>query len=385
MTDPVQELLDHYRFNDPRAPSTRAGGKSISMKIGDPLTRDLATVRLNLPLPGPPSNIWAGTHLQGKIELDADVDLRLLHSPAGPDVTVGESMGFESLLAEAMEVNLEFDLDEIDLREACERGDLTQFGNQIIDGIGLARQWGLCHGLDPKIGASWDQHYCLLDAIVEGSDIRFLLPVAGAATQVEVRIPKGVTLKLGLTPRGWATLKRRFGGSTTRHIAGAMVRVASLGGEMSAGNLVTATEAEMALSAGSGLGFATYAGLVVSAAELALMSGNLAGDLARDARRAGLEEGSEESYAHGYVSMVYFGHARESAAASVAILAMAARRAAADMDRFGQLAIRDALQRQFNRGRPLALRPDGVPVSEREVARIATNLAAAISEEMQRR
>jgi hypothetical protein len=379
MSDPVQELLDHYRANDPQAPVSRSGGRSTSAAEADRLTRDLATIRLNLSLPGPPSNLWEGSHLQGKIEIDADVDLRLMHSPAGPDVTIGESMGFESLLAEAMEVNLEYDLDEIDLREACERGDLREFASRILEGIGLDRQWGLCHGLDPKIGASWDQHHCLMDAVIEGSDIRFELPVAGAATRVEVRIPKGVTLKLGLTPRGWATLKRRFGGSVTRHIAGAMARVAASGGEMSAATVVTVNEAEMSLAAGNGMAFASFAGLIASAADLAMMTGNLPGELARDARQAGVGRGAVESYAHGYVSMVYHGRATESAAASAAVVARAARKAAGDVDRFGQTAVREALQKQFNGGRALAVRPDGVPVSGRQVGRMTASLAQAIA------
>ncbi|HNY39182.1 MAG TPA: hypothetical protein PKJ41_02255 [Bryobacteraceae bacterium] len=384
MTDPVQELLDHYRANDPRAPVTRAGGRSTSAALADPLTNDLMTVTLALSLPGPPSNLWEGTHLQGKIEIDADVDLRLLHSPAGPDVTIGESMGFESLLAQAMEVNLEFDLDEIDLREACERGNLAEFGGRILEGIGLSRQWGLCHGLDPKYGASWDQHYCLIDALIEGSDIRFELPIAGTATQVEVRIPKGVTLKLGPTPRGWATLKRRFGGSVTRHIAGAMARIAASGGEMSAAGEVTASEAETSLMAGSGMAFASFAGLIASPAEMAMMSRNLPAELARDAKRAGVEPGAEQSYAHGYVSMVYYGRATEPAAVSTGAVARAARKASSDVEQFGQPAVRDALQKRFNGGRPLALRPDGIPASESQIGHISNELASAIAKLLQR-
>jgi|GEM_PF-2111394 len=383
MNDPVQELLDHYRVNDPRAPVTRAGGRSVSSAVADPLTRDMMTVKLQLALPGPPSNLWEGKHLRGKIDIDADADLRLLHSAAGPDVTLGESMGFEKLLAQAMEVNLEYDLDEIDLRDACERGDLGDFCASVLDGIGLSRQWDLCHGLEPKFGASWDQHFCLMDAVIEGSDIRFELPVAGSASRVEVRIPKGITLKLGLTPRGWATLKRRFGGAAARHIAGAMVRIAASGGEMSAAAEVTAAEAEISLNSGSGIEFASYAGLAAPAAEVALMSGNLTGDLARNARRVGVGADKAQAYAHGYVSMAYFGRAVESATTAPAVAAFAARKAASDIDRFGQTAVRGALQKWFNRGRELALRPDGVPVSEREVERIASELAQAIAKKLQ--
>jgi len=383
MTDPVQELLDHYRANDPRAPVSRAGGRSTSALVADPLTLDLFTTRLTLTLPGPPVNFWQASHLQGKIEIDADVDLRLMHSPAGPEVTVGESMGFESMLAEAMELNLERDLDEIDLRDACVLGDLRAFGNQILEQIGLERQWALCHGLEPKIGASWDEHFCLVDALIEGSDIRFELPVAGSATRVEVRIPKGVTFKLGLTPRGWAVLKRRFGGTVTRRIAGAMARVAASSGDMAAATTVSASEAEAALAAGSGMAFASFAGIAPTMAQLALMSGQLTADLARDARLIGLEPGDEKSYAQSYVFTVYLGRPIENAGGSVAAMSRGTRKGEADVDLYGQTAMREALQRLFNRGRPIALRPDGMPVSGREVGRIADRLGDAIASRLQ--
>jgi len=385
MTDPVQELLDHYRANDPRAPVTRAGGRSASALIADPLMRDLFTTRLTLTLPGPPANLWQGTHLQGKIEIDADVDLRLMHSPAGPDVTVGESMGFELMLAEAMELNLERDLDEIDLHEACAKGDLRAFGNQIVDQLGLQRQWALCHGLEPKIGASWDEHFCLVDALIEGSDVRFELPVAGSATQVEVRIPKGVTLKFGLTPRGWAVMKRRFGGTVTRRIAGAMARVASSSGDMAAATPVSASEAEAALAVGSGMAFASFAGIAPTPAQVALMSGQLTGELARDARLVGLGPGDAGSYGHAYAFTVYFGRPAENAEGSVAAMMRGSRKAEKDVDLYGQTALREALQRMFNRGRPVALLPDGMPASAAQVEQIAGKVGEAIASQLKAR
>ncbi len=383
MTDPIQELLDHYRANDPRVPVSRTGGRSTSALIADPLTRDLFTTRLTLTLPGPPANLWQATHVQGKIEIDADVDLRLMHSPAGPDVTLGESMGFELMLAEAMELNLERDLDEMDFRDACEAGDLRAFSNRILEQIGLERQWGLCHGLDPKIGASWDEHFCLIDALIEGSDIRFELPVAGSATRVEVRIPKGLTFKLGLTPRGWAVMKRRFGGTVTRRIAGAMARVAASSGDMAAATTVSASEAEAALAAGSGMAFASFAGLAPTAAQLALMSGQLIAELARDGRLIGLRPDDAKHYAEAYAFTVYLGRPVENAEGSVAAMSRGNRRAAADVDVYGQTAMRGALQRLFNRGRPVGLRPDGMPVSNQEIGRIADQLGKDIAARLQ--
>lgn len=382
MTDPVQELLDHYRANDPRAPVSRAGGRSASALISDPLTIDLFTTRLTLALPGPPVNLWQATHLQGKVLIDADVDLKLMHSPAGPDVTIGESMGFELMLAEAMELNLERDLDEIDLYDACATGNLRAFGNQIIDQLGLQRQWALCHGLEPKIGASWDEHFCLVDALIEGSDVRFELPVAGSATRVEVRIPKGVTLKLGLTPRGWAVMKRRFGGTMTRRIAGAMARVAASSGEMAAATTVSASEAEAALAVGSGMAFASFAGIAPTLAQVALMSGQLTGELARDARLVGLGPGDARSYGHAYAFTVYLGRPAENAEGSVAAMMRGNRKAEKDVDVYGQSAIREALQRLYNRGRPVALRPDGMPASNAQVEQIANKLGEAIASQL---
>ncbi len=347
--------------------------------MADPLMRDLFTTRLTLTVPGPPANLWQASHLQGKIEIDADLDLRLMHSPAGPDVTIGESMGFELMLAEAMELSLEHDLDEIDLYDACARGDLRAFGNQILDQIGLQRQWDLCHGLEPKIGASWDEHFCLVDALIEGSDVRFELPVAGSATRVEVRIPKGVTFKLGLTPRGWAVMKRRFGGTVTRRIAGAMARVAASSGEMAAVTTVSASEAEAALSVGSGMAFASYAGIAPTPAQVALMSGQLTGELARDARLIGLGPGDAGTYGQAYTFTVYFGRPAENAEGSVAAVMKGSRKAGLDVDVYGQTAMREALQRMFNRGRAVALRPDGMPASTAQVEQIAGKLGEAIA------
>ncbi|MBA3974058.1 MAG: hypothetical protein C0504_07560 [Candidatus Solibacter sp.] len=379
MTDPVQELLDHFQQSDARSWVTRTGRRSISSAQADPLRRDLLTTRLKLSLPGPPDNLWQATDLMGKIEIDSDADLRLLHSPAGPEVSLGLSMGFEQMLARAMELNLERRLAEMDLGEACERGDLRAFANVIFDQIGVERQWELCHGLEPKFGAEWDEHFCLISALIEGDDLRFELPIAGSATRVEVRIPKGLTLRLGLTARGWASLKRMLGGTKARHIAGAMARIAASSGEMAAGSAVPRPLAEAAFTSGESVLFSTFTRLAPSQAEMSMLAGNLSASLARDAGLPGVNPGGEAPFAQAYVHAIYFGSRLESAAGSVRMARRGHRRAESDSARYGQYVIRAVLQKLFNGGRTVAVRTNGVPLSANETARIGERLAKAMA------
>lgn len=378
MTDPVQELIDHFRANDARAWVTRTGSRSTSSAVADPLRRDLLTTRLKLSLPGPPDNAWQATDLIGKIEIDSDADLRLLHSPAGPDVNIGLSMGFEQMLARAMELNLEGRLAEMDLGEACERGDLRAFANVIFDQIGVERQWELCHGLEPKFGAEWDEHFCLITALIEGDDLRFELPLEGSATRVEVRIPKGLTLRLGLTARGWASLKRMLGGTSARHMAGAMALIAAAGGEISAGTTIPRPLAEAAFTAGESVLFSTFTGLAPSPGELSMLAGNLAANLARDAGLPGVNPGGETPYAAAYVHAIYFGRQIDAAGGTVGMVRRGFRRAEADAARYGQYVIRAVLQKLFNGSRTVAVRSDGVPLSDKETTRIGERLAKAM-------
>lgn len=379
MTDPVQELIDHFRESDARSSTARTGSRSISSALADPLRHDLLTTRVKLSLPGPPDNVWLATDLMGKVEIDSDADLRLLHSPAGPNVPVGLSMGFEQMLARAIELNLERRLAEMDLGEACERGDLRAFANVIFDQIGVERQWELCHGLEPKYGAEWDEHFCLITALIEGDDLRFEMPIEGSATRVEVRIPKGLTLRLGLTARGWASLKRMLGGTAARHLAGAMARIAASGGEMSAGSTVPRPLAEAAFTAGQSVLFSTFTGLAPTQAELSMLAGNLCASLARDAGLPGVNPGSELPYALAYVHAVYFGGSLELAAGSARIARRGQRRAEADSSRYGQYVVRAVLQKLFNSGRGVPVRPDGVPLSANETRRIGERLALAMA------
>lgn len=379
MTDPVQELLDHFQVNDARSQVTRTGSRSNSSAAADALRRDLLTTNLSLSLPGPPDNVWQSTDLIGKIEINSDADLRLLHSPAGPDVNNGLSMGFESMLGAAMELNLERRLAEMDLGQACERGDLRAFSNVIFDQLGVERQWELCHGLEPKFGAEWDEHFCLITALIEGDDLRFELPIAGSATQVEVRIPKGLTLRLGLTTRGWASLKRMLGGTAARHIAGAMAHIAASGGEMTAGAAITRPQAEEAFTSGESVLFSAFTGLAPAPAELGLLAGNLHATLARDAGLPGVNPGAELPYAMAYVHAIFFGRRMESAAGSIRMARRGHKRAETDANRYGQYVVREVLQKLYNGGRRVAVRTDGVPLSKIETNRIAGRLAKAMA------
>lgn len=379
MTDPVQELLDRFRRSDARSQLARTGSHSVSSAIADPLRHDLLTTRLKLSLPGAPENVWQATDLMGKIEIDADADLRLIHSPAGPDVTLGLSMGFEQMLAQAMELNLERRLAEMDLGEACERGDLRSFANVIFDQIGVDRQWELCHALEPEFGAEWDEHFCLITALIEGGDLRFELPIEGSATRVEARIPKGLTLRIGLTTRGWASLKRMLGGTAARHIAGAMARIAASSGEMTAGSTIPRPLAEAAFTAGESVLFSNYTGLAPSPAELSLLAGNISAALARDAGLPGVNPGGETPYAQAYVHAIFFGSRLESAAGSLRMARRGHRRAESDASRYGQYVVRAVLQKLFNGGRQVAVRPDGIPLSDHETKRIGALLAKAMA------
>jgi hypothetical protein len=277
-----------------------------------------------------------------------------------------------------MELNLERRLAEMDLGEACERGDLRAFANLIFDQIGVERQWELCHGMEPKFGAEWDEHFCLITALIEGDDLRFELPIAGSATRVEVRIPKGLTLRLGLTTRGWASLKRMLGGTAARHMAGAMALIAASGGEISAGTTIPRPLAEAAFTGGESVLFSAFTSLAPSPGELSMLAGNLAASLARDAGLPGVNPGGELPYGMAYVHAIYFGRPLESAAGSIRMGRRGHRRAEADASRYGQYVVRAVLQKLFNGGRAVAVRADGVPLSDKETTRIGEQLAKAM-------
>lgn len=379
MPDPIQELLDHYRASDVRGSSPGVLTASPSRSSADPVTLDISSARVSLELPGPPTHVWRASYIQAKIEIESEVNLRLTDAPRGSHVTLGTSLGFETLLSEAMELNLDFDLNVLDLREACERGDVRQFGNQILGAIGLERQWELCHGIEASIGVGWDEHFCLLQAGIEGSDIRFELPLEGSGAHIEVRIPTGVTVKLGLTPRGWAVLLRRFGAPIVRRIAGAIVRAAASGGE--AAGAVSAAEAEAALATGAGGSLAAFAGIALVSTELGLLSRDLVVWICRQAWEEGLQIGQEHAYARAYVYTVYYGRPLENSPSRGVVPAMnrGYRRAQADIRRHGQEAVQASLQQHFLGGRTIERRPDGVPVSDTNVSLMADRLGNEIT------
>jgi hypothetical protein len=169
-----------------------------------------------------------------------------------------------------------------------------------------------------------------------------------------------------------------LGGTAARHIAGAMARVAASSGEMAAGSAVPRPLAEAAFTAGDSVLFSAFTGLAPSPAELSLLAGNLSAALARDAGLPGVNPGGEAPYAQAYVHAIYFGASQESAG-SVRMARRGHRKAEADAARYGQYVVRAVLQKLFNGGRNVAVRPDGVPLSDHETRRIAARLAKAMA------
>ncbi len=381
MPDPVQELLDRIRAGNMGRRAHRPVRGGAATTASDALTLDISTANVSLELPGPPAQVWRANYLQAKIEIESTVYLRLLHSAPGPDVTVGSSVEFGAMLSEAMELNLEVDLDVIDLSDAIQRGNVAALISKILEAVGLERQWELCHGIEVSAGACWDTDFCLLSASIEGSDIRFELPLPGSASRVEVRIPTGITLKFGLTPRGWAVLIRRFGGPAIRRIAGAIARLATSGGGSGAATAVTAAEAEAALAAGAGMSFASFAGIALVSVELGILARDLVVVICRIARREGFERDQERAYAHAYVYTVYYGRPLQRAPGEAVVAAMnrGYRQAQEDIQRHGLAVVRGSLQQHFLRGRTIALRPDGVPVTDVDVTDIVVRLTTEIT------